>query len=111
MLPAFIVSVGLIYYSVVYSGYLSFFDWGGGRQIMHPVGFDNYVEAFTDPVFWTAIRNTVIYFAEDVRDALHGRLVEALAPEGHLVVGTAERVADPQELGLTSPHPHIYCRA
>ncbi len=26
--PGLIVSVGLIYYSIVYSGYLSFFDWG-----------------------------------------------------------------------------------
>jgi raffinose/stachyose/melibiose transport system permease protein len=62
ILPGLIISVGLIYYSIVYSGYLSFFDWGGGRQRMTPVGFDNYVEALTNPVFWTAIRNTVIYF-------------------------------------------------
>jgi chemotaxis protein methyltransferase CheR len=53
-------------------------------------------------------RNTVIYFNEEVRDALHRRLVEALAPGGHLVVGTSERVADPRGLGLTSPHPFIY---
>ena len=53
-------------------------------------------------------RNTVIYFTEDVRDALHRRLVEALAPGGLLVVGTSERVADPRGLGLTSPHLFIY---
>jgi chemotaxis protein methyltransferase CheR len=53
-------------------------------------------------------RNTVIYFTEDVRDALHRRLVEALAPGGYLVVGTSERVADPRGLGLTSPHHFIY---
>jgi chemotaxis protein methyltransferase CheR len=53
-------------------------------------------------------RNTVIYFNEEVRDALHRRLVEALAPGGHLVVGTSERVADPRALGLTSPHHFIY---
>jgi raffinose/stachyose/melibiose transport system permease protein len=62
ILPGFVISVGLIYYSVVYSGYLSFFEWGGGRQRMDPVGFDNYVQAFTSPVFWTSIRNTVVYF-------------------------------------------------
>jgi raffinose/stachyose/melibiose transport system permease protein len=62
ILPGFIISVGLIYYSIFYSGYLSFFDWGGGRQRMIPVGFDNYVAAFTDPIFWTAIVNTAIYF-------------------------------------------------
>jgi chemotaxis protein methyltransferase CheR len=53
-------------------------------------------------------RNTVIYFTEDVRDALHRRLVEALAPGGYLVVGTSERVADQRGLGLTSPHHFIY---
>ena len=53
-------------------------------------------------------RNTVIYFTEDVRDALHSRLVEALAPGGFLVVGTSERVADARGLGLTSPHHFIY---
>lgn len=62
ILPALIVSVGLIYYSIVYSGYISFFDWAGGRGPMLPVGVDNYVEAFTDPVFWIALRNTVVYF-------------------------------------------------
>jgi chemotaxis protein methyltransferase CheR len=56
-------------------------------------------------------RNTVIYFTEEVRDALHARLVEALAPGGYLVVGTSERVADPRGLGLTSPFHFIYRKA
>jgi len=43
----------------------------------------------------------------DDHDALHRRLVEALAPGGYLVVGTSERVADPRGLGLTSP----FCRS
>jgi chemotaxis protein methyltransferase CheR len=53
-------------------------------------------------------RNTVIYFTEEVRDALHARLVDALAPGGYLVVGTSERVTDPGGLGLTSPLHFIY---
>jgi chemotaxis protein methyltransferase CheR len=53
-------------------------------------------------------RNTVIYFTEDVRDALHARLATALAPGGYLVVGTSERVSDPRTLGLTSPLHFIY---
>jgi chemotaxis protein methyltransferase CheR len=56
-------------------------------------------------------RNTVIYFNETVRDALHERLVSALAPGGYLVVGTSERVADPARLGLTSPLHFIYRKA
>jgi chemotaxis protein methyltransferase CheR len=53
-------------------------------------------------------RNTVIYFTEEVRDTLHQRLVESLAPGGYLVVGTSERVANPRELGLSSTHHFIY---
>ena len=53
-------------------------------------------------------RNTVIYFTEEVRDALHVRLAGALAPGGYLVVGTSERVADPRALGLESPFHFIY---
>ncbi len=53
-------------------------------------------------------RNTVIYFTEVVRDALHARLVQSLAPGGYLVVGTSERVADPRAMGLTSPFHFIY---
>jgi chemotaxis protein methyltransferase CheR len=53
-------------------------------------------------------RNTVIYFTEEVRDALHERLVRALAPGGYLIIGTSERVADPRGLGLTSPFHFIY---
>ena len=53
-------------------------------------------------------RNTVIYFTEEVRDALHARLVSALSSGGYLVVGTSERVADPRGLGLTSPFHFIY---
>jgi raffinose/stachyose/melibiose transport system permease protein len=62
ILPGFVISVGLIYYSIVYSGYLSFFDWAGGRSRMTAVGLDNYVEALTDRTFWTAVRNTGVYF-------------------------------------------------
>jgi chemotaxis protein methyltransferase CheR len=53
-------------------------------------------------------RNTVIYFTEEVRDALHARLATALAPGGYLVVGTSERVSDPRALDLTSPFHFIY---
>ena len=53
-------------------------------------------------------RNTVIYFNDEVRDALHARLVTALRPGGYLVVGATERVADPAAIGLTPTHPFTY---
>ncbi len=53
-------------------------------------------------------RNTVIYFNEEVRDALHARLVDALRPGGYLIVGATERVVHARELGLTPTHPFTY---
>ncbi|HWT94507.1 MAG TPA: protein-glutamate O-methyltransferase CheR [Solirubrobacteraceae bacterium] len=53
-------------------------------------------------------RNTVIYFNEEVRDALHERLVQSLRPGGVLMIGSTERVSKPRELGLEPTHPFVY---
>jgi len=53
-------------------------------------------------------RNTVIYFNDEVRDALHARLATALRPGGYLVVGATERVAGPAGIGLVPTHPFTY---
>jgi chemotaxis protein methyltransferase CheR len=53
-------------------------------------------------------RNTVIYFLDEVRDALHARLATALRPGGYLVVGASERVSDPAGIGLAPTHPFTY---
>lgn len=53
-------------------------------------------------------RNTVIYFTEEVRDALHERLVASLRPGGYLVIGSTERVSRPRELDLVATHPFTY---
>ena len=53
-------------------------------------------------------RNTVIYFNEDVRDALHGRLAASLREGGRLVVGATERVSDPAAHGLAPESPFVY---
>jgi raffinose/stachyose/melibiose transport system permease protein len=92
ILPGLIISVGLIYYSIVYSGYLSFFDWGGGRQRMTPVGFDNYVDAFTEPVFWTAIRNTAIYFVVVFAVQVFGGVLFAAALHSRVFLANVYKV-------------------
>jgi chemotaxis protein methyltransferase CheR len=56
-------------------------------------------------------RNTVIYFAEPIRDEVHSRLAEALRPGGYLVIGSTERVSSPSSLGLSMQHPFIYRKA
>lgn len=56
-------------------------------------------------------RNTVIYFAEPIRDELHARLADALRPGGYLVIGSTERVSSPSGLELAMQHPFIYRKA
>jgi chemotaxis protein methyltransferase CheR len=55
-------------------------------------------------------RNTVIYFTDDVRDALHARLARSLRPGGVLLVGATERVTDPSGKGLAPVRPFVYRR-
>jgi chemotaxis protein methyltransferase CheR len=53
-------------------------------------------------------RNTVIYFAEPIRDQLHARLAAALRPGGYLMVGATERVSDPKSMSLVPVHPFMF---
>jgi len=62
VLPALIVSAGILYYSIGYTGYISTLDWDGSSPAPEPVGFDNFVTLFGDPVFWAALQHTVLFF-------------------------------------------------
>ena len=63
ILPAFVFVVGIIYYSILYTFKLSTLDWNGLDPIQIKVGISNYTKAlFSDWVFWTAIKNTIVYF-------------------------------------------------
>jgi chemotaxis protein methyltransferase CheR len=53
-------------------------------------------------------RNTVIYFADQIRDELHASFAHALRPGGLMVIGGTERITDAAALGLTPIHPFIY---
>lgn len=61
-MPALVLSVGLIYYCIGYTGYISTLDWNGTSPDPTHVGGANYVRVFHDPVFWLAIKHTIISF-------------------------------------------------
>ena len=86
--------------------------WSANRELRDLVRFETgdllRIRPQTGSFDLVLCRNTVIYFNEDVRDALHARLVEALRPGGVLVVGATERVVHIRELGLTPTHPFTY---
>ena len=62
ILPALVLSVGLIYYAIGYTGYISTLNWDGISPDPQHVGAQNYTRIFHDPVFWAAVRHTVVFF-------------------------------------------------
>jgi chemotaxis protein methyltransferase CheR len=74
------------------------FRWGDLLRTSFPRGGYDLV----------ACRNTVIYFSDEPRDALHARLAESLRPGGYLMVGATERVASPAAVGLEPAFSFVY---
>lgn len=88
--------------------------WQASRELMACVRFETgdllKVRPPAEHYDIVLCRNTVIYFTDDVRDALHARLAASLRPGGVLVVGATERVAAPAEKGLVPLRPFVYRR-
>ena len=59
LLPFLIFFVGFVLYPMFMCLYTSFFDATMGRKDIF-VGFQNYKELASDPVFWVALKNTLI---------------------------------------------------
>ena len=59
MLPFLLFFVGFVVYPMFMCIYTSFFDATMNRDDIF-TGFQNYVDLFNDPVFWTALKNTLI---------------------------------------------------
>lgn len=62
ILPALVVCVGLIYYCIGYTGYISTLNWDGISPNPQHVGFGNYTALFHDTLFWGALEHTGIFF-------------------------------------------------
>ena len=59
LLPFLVFFVGFVVYPMFMCVYTSFFDATMGREDIF-IGFQNYKELFNDPVFWVALRNTMV---------------------------------------------------
>ena len=59
LLPFLIFFVGFVVYPMFMCVYTSFFDATMGREDIF-IGFKNYQDLFNDPVFWTALKNTLV---------------------------------------------------
>src|SRR5687768_4655270 len=58
--PNLLLFIIFNYRPLFYNAYLSFHDWDFLSPIPIPVGFDNYVDVFTDPHFHRVLQNTVV---------------------------------------------------
>ncbi len=89
--------------------------WRASTELRAMTRFETGDLLRLDPGFGTydliLCRNTVIYFAETIRDELHARLARALRPGGWLVIGATERVFQPASLGLEPVHPFMFRKA
>ena len=59
LLPFLVFFVGFVLYPMFMCVYTSFFDAKMGQEDVF-IGFNNYVRLSDDPVFWTALKNTMI---------------------------------------------------
>jgi raffinose/stachyose/melibiose transport system permease protein len=62
ILPALVLSGGLIYYAIGYTAYISTLNWNGIDPDPTSVGGGNYSRILRDPIFWDAVRHTVEFF-------------------------------------------------
>jgi raffinose/stachyose/melibiose transport system permease protein len=62
VLPALIIYAVFAIYPIINALVLSFYDWDGVSENRNFVGLNNYLQIFTqDPVFWTAVKNSLIW--------------------------------------------------
>ena len=59
LLPFLVFFVGFVLYPMFMCVYTSFFDATMGREDIF-IGFGNYAALLNDPVFWKALKNTLI---------------------------------------------------
>lgn len=61
LVPLFLLIGGLIYYAVGYTIFTSFTDWNGISRSFDLIGLKNFLDIFRDPIFYQALRNSLIW--------------------------------------------------
>lgn len=92
VLPALVVSVGLLYYCIFYTAYLSTLDWDGTSPLQESVGPANYLTLLGDPVFWGALWHTAVFFVVSLTAQVVLGLVFACLLHSRLYLKTIYKV-------------------
>lgn len=92
--PAFIFLGTFTVFPIFRTCYLSFFQWGVLSAKPTFIGLDNYLEAFSSPVFWQVWRNTVVLSISTVSGTvLLGLLLAVIANDDRIKFKTFFRTA------------------
>ncbi|NOU92278.1 ABC transporter permease subunit [Paenibacillus sp. LMG 31456] len=59
LLPALLIYLVFVIVPIIWSAYYGFYDWKGIGASKF-IGFDNYIEALKDPIFWKSFKNNLI---------------------------------------------------
>ncbi|MBP1992106.1 carbohydrate ABC transporter permease [Paenibacillus eucommiae] len=59
LLPALLIYSVFVLVPIIWSAYYGFYDWKGIGAAKF-IGFDNYIEALSHPIFWRALKNNLI---------------------------------------------------
>lgn len=84
LLPAAVLLAGFTHVPAIETLVHSFFSTARGRRHSHFVGLDNYAHLISDPVFWQAMTNNLIYAALTIPLSMALALVMALLVQGKL---------------------------
>lgn len=63
ILPSLLVFAAFMFYPLVYTAYLSFFDWNMIKPVKAFVGWANYQALLQDPLTYTVLKNTLAYIS------------------------------------------------
>lgn len=55
--------IGVVHVGIIYNGLVSTSEWNGISPERTPIGLGNYVAMASDGVFWSALRNTLVFGA------------------------------------------------
>jgi len=75
--PALLIYALFVFVPVIWSAYYGLFNWSGIGAARF-IGLDNYREIFHDSIFWTALKNNIIFVLASVFGQLPIALVLAV---------------------------------
>ncbi len=61
LLPALLIYLGFTFIPILETFRASFFDWNGFTEARTFIGFKNYINLFSDPLFLKAISNNLVF--------------------------------------------------